>query len=183
METELVTIDARLAKTEAAVDRYLNDYEENALDRDTLARRVDTLASQARQLRHRRDEVLLNLDTEPDEPDPAELAAIRDHIIEIITTGSPEERKALCEATIAELRITDRTTATPVFRIPLTTGTNNSALTGPQPASAEKKGVRVPQPRVHRRFQHTNTFATVVTCAFTLPLVRERASRTPRTTA
>src|SRR5215208_3717764 len=132
---KLATINAQLTKVEAAVDRYLSDYEDNALDRDILARRVDTLASQARQLRRRRDELLLNLDAEPDQPDPAELAAIRDHIIEIVTTGSPEERKALCEATIAELRITGRTTATPVFRIPLTTGTNNSALTGPQPAS------------------------------------------------
>jgi len=157
METELVTINAQLTKVEAAIDRYLSDYEDNALDRDVLARRVDTLAIQARQLRHRRDE-LLDLDTEPDQPDPAELAAVRDHIIEIITTGSPEERKALCEATIAELRITDRTTATPVFRIPLTTGTNNSALTGPQPASADQKGVRVPQPRVHRGPQNANRF-------------------------
>ena len=151
METELVTLNAQLAKVESAIDRYLSDYEENALDRDVLARRVDTLAIQARQLRHRRDELLLDLDTEPDQPDPAELAAVRDHIIEIIATGSPEERKALCEAAIAELHITGRTTATPVFRVPLTIGTNNSALTGPQPASADKKGVRVPQPRVHRQ--------------------------------
>jgi len=148
---KLATINAQLTKVEAAVDRYLSDYEDNALDPDILARRVDTLASQPRQLRRSSDELLLNLDAEPDQPDPAELAAIRDHIIEIVTTGSPEERKALCEATIAELRITGRTTATPVFRIPLTTGTNNSALTGPQPASADKKGVRVPQPRVHRQ--------------------------------
>jgi hypothetical protein len=41
------------------------------------------------------------LDAEPAEPEPAELAAIRDHLIEIITTGSPEELQALCEATIA----------------------------------------------------------------------------------
>jgi hypothetical protein len=75
------------------VDRYLADYEDNTIDRDTVARRVATISEQIRQLRHRRDELRLLLDDEPDEPDGAHLTRLRDRVTQIITTGTTPERK------------------------------------------------------------------------------------------
>ena len=87
---------------------------------DTVAERVNTLATQIRQLRHRRDELTLHLATTPTGPDAKHLDEIRRQITTITDTGTARERKALCDATIAELRI-HGTTGQLVLNIPTTT--------------------------------------------------------------
>jgi site-specific DNA recombinase len=56
-EDELTTIEDQLTVKNEVVDRYLTDYEENKIDRDTVAERIEKISEQIRQLRHRRDEL------------------------------------------------------------------------------------------------------------------------------
>jgi hypothetical protein len=83
-----------------------------------VARRVAHLNKESEQLRHRRDALLLALDIEPDAPDDAALAEVREHIAEIIRTADLPERQALCEALIEALRLGANGVATPVLRLP-----------------------------------------------------------------
>jgi hypothetical protein len=46
------------------VDRYLTEYEDNKIDRDTVARRIEKISEQIRQLRHQRDEMIFLLEVE-----------------------------------------------------------------------------------------------------------------------
>jgi hypothetical protein len=100
---ELASVNGHLAAKEAIVDRYLMDYEDNTIDRDTVARRVENLSEHIRQLRNRSDELIFLLDAGTQEPDGSHLVQMRDRIAEIIKTGTVYERKALCEALVAEL--------------------------------------------------------------------------------
>jgi site-specific DNA recombinase len=100
------------------VDRYLTDYEDNKIDRDTVARRIDKLSEEVRQLRHRQDELIFLMDVNDEGFNTNHLADIRDRIEEIISTGTTQDRKTMCEALLDELRI-DGNTAIPIIRVPL----------------------------------------------------------------
>lgn len=52
---ELTATDAELAKTEAAVDRYMHAFENGTLTEDMFAERVRELGRKAQALRGRRD--------------------------------------------------------------------------------------------------------------------------------
>ncbi|MEU7874298.1 recombinase zinc beta ribbon domain-containing protein [Dactylosporangium sp. NPDC049140] len=147
-EHELTTIEDQLAAKESVVDRYLTDYEENRIERDTVAERIEKISEQIRQLRHRRDELTFLLDVDADEPDGTHLVEIRDRIAEIIETGSAAERKAMCEALLAEVRI-DRETATPVVRIPLSRADRPSILHA-EARTADRNAVRACPPSLGR---------------------------------
>jgi site-specific DNA recombinase len=115
---ELAEVQEQLAAKEEVVDRYLTEYEDNKLDRETVARRIEKLSDQIRQLRHRRDELTYLTDIDDQDLSTSYLTEIRDRIGEIISTGTTQERKTMCEALLAELRI-DGDTATPVINVPL----------------------------------------------------------------
>ena len=115
---ELAELQEQLATREAVVDRYLTEYEDNKIDRETVASRIEKLSDQIRQLRHRRDELIFLTDIDDQASDTSYLAEIRDRIEEIISTGTPQERKTMCEVLLAELRI-DGEIATPIINVPL----------------------------------------------------------------
>jgi site-specific DNA recombinase len=148
-ERELATLSEQLANREAVVDRYLTDYENNTIDRDTVARRIDKISEEIRQLRYRRDEVAYLLDASADEPDGTHLIQLRDRVTEIINTGAAPTRKAICEALIAEVRFNGSATVTPVFRVPLTSA-DARAILGTSLRTNEKKAVRERPPSVGR---------------------------------
>ncbi len=175
-EHELTTVNDQLAAKEEAVDRYLTEYEDNKIDRDTVAQRIEKISERIRQLRHRRDELTFLLDADADQPDGTHLTGIRDRITEIIETGNPPERKAMCEALLAELRI-DCETATPVIRIPLSRQDTPSILQ-PEARATNQKAVRACPPSVGRGLQHTNRGTVVLAFGFLLPMVRERRAAT-----
>ncbi len=149
-ERELAAVTEQLAAKEAVVDTYLTDYEEKKIDRDIVARRIDKISEQIRRIRHRRDELMFLLDDDSDEPDGAHLTQLRDRVTQIITTGTTPERKALCDALIAELRLNGTATATPVFRVPLT-GEDMVAILGTTTRTTEKTVVRERPPTVRRQ--------------------------------
>lgn len=92
----------QLAVKEAIVDRYLTTYETNKIDHDTVASRVEKISEQIRQLRHQRDGLAFMLDLDGESRDDSHLTEIWNRGIEITETGTTPERKALCEALLAE---------------------------------------------------------------------------------
>ena len=129
---ELHTVTMAMAQRETAIDRYFSDYEDGTLDKARLETRIAKLGEEVTKLRHRHDELQLHLDTEPQQIAPGDLTKLSKHIANIIETGSTAERKSVCEVTIAEVRINQKTrTATPVFRV---------NLAPPTAAEAKKKG-------------------------------------------
>lgn len=117
-----------------AIDRYLTAFERGTMDEKLVADRLTELRAKSKQLRVRRDELTLALDDEPAMPEPATLAAVADHIGEIITNGIHNQIKALVEAW------------SPRSPSPIPTGSSRSsaspnpaATTGPHPPYQRKR--------------------------------------------
>jgi site-specific DNA recombinase len=119
---ELAATDRELARTSAAIDRYLAAFENGTLDPEDLADRIARLKGTSRQLAARRDELASELDAEPAIPPPATLREVADHIDQIIAAGSDSQRKTLIGALVAQVKITGPGRIVPVFRIPQTIG-------------------------------------------------------------
>ncbi len=138
-----------MATKEAVVDKYLTDYENNKIDHNTVAARVEKISERIRQLRNKRDELAFMLDLDSETPDDSHLIEIRDRIIEIIDSGAAPERKALCETVLAELSVDDTLTATPVIRIPLSWA-DTPLLLQTEARTTYSKAVRACRPQVGR---------------------------------
>jgi site-specific DNA recombinase len=85
---ELAATERELARTGAAIDRYLTAFENGALDPEGLAGRLAQLKARSDQLRARRDELASELTDVPAPPPPATLLQVADHIDVIIGSGS-----------------------------------------------------------------------------------------------
>ncbi|UWZ34835.1 zinc ribbon domain-containing protein [Dactylosporangium roseum] len=169
---ELADVQERLAAKEAVIDRYLTDYEENKIDRDAVARRIDKLSEEARQLRHRQDELTVLMGVDDEEPSVHYLTDIRDRIHEIISKGTFQEHKAMCEALLDELRI-EESTATPIVRIPLSRA-DIPAILELDTRTAPEGAVRKSRPIVGRTHHHANPVATIAGDPLPLPSSRSR---------
>jgi site-specific DNA recombinase len=119
---ELAATERQLARTGAAIDRYLTAFENGSLDPEDLARRLAQLKARSGQLRARRDELASELTFVPAPPPAATLRQVAEHIDEIIGAGTRTQRKALIEALVAQVKITGPGRIVPVFRIPQATG-------------------------------------------------------------
>jgi site-specific DNA recombinase len=133
---ELTVTDRELARTGAAIERYLAAFENGTLDPEDLGDRLARLKGRSRQLAARRDELASQVDAEPAMPPPATLREVAGHIDQIIAAGSHSQRKALVEALVAQVKITGPGRIVPVFRIPQATGT------GQTNSSSQVSGVR-----------------------------------------
>ncbi len=136
---ELAAVENEITKTGHAVDRYLTAFENGTMDEELVADRLTGLRAKTKQLRIRRDELTLALDDEPTTPEPATLAAVADHIAEIITSGTHNQIKALVEALVAKVTITGPDRLIPVFRIPQPR--NNDTTAPAPPAETAQNGV------------------------------------------
>ena len=125
---ELTAIDTELARADKAIDRNLSAYENGTLDEETLAERLPALRATTKQLRRRREQLTIEIDNEPHHPDPATLAEVAQHITDIITAGTDNQRKGLIEALIDRVVISAPDALIPVFRIPQPTARPASTL-------------------------------------------------------
>jgi site-specific DNA recombinase len=154
---ELNTVTARLTQKQLVVDRYFTDYEDGKIDKVLLEGRIEKLSDELAQLRRRRDELQLRLDTAPQQIAADQVTALAGDVNKIIESGTETDRKRLCDLLLDKLTINTATaTATPTFRIDLsatpttdTTKTPVSTLTGEQQPSSQ--GVRERRPGVELR--------------------------------
>jgi site-specific DNA recombinase len=115
---ELAATEHELARTGAAIDRYLAAFENGTLDPEDLAGRLTQLKARSRQLAARRDGLASALAATPVAPPSATLQQVADHIEEVLGSGTHSQRKALIEALVAQVKITAPGRIVPVFRIP-----------------------------------------------------------------
>ena len=101
------------------------------MDEELVAGRLSELRTKTKQLRTRRDEINLALDTEPTAPEPATLTQVADHITKIMDNGTPNQRKALVEALVAHVTVTGPDRLRANFHIPQQPQTNQETATPP----------------------------------------------------
>jgi site-specific DNA recombinase len=114
---ELQALGTQITTTQAAIDRYLTAFENGSLEERTCGQRIRDLATRLDQLTLRRDELTHLAQASPAPPSPEAIAALRQHLAEVITHGTLGQRKALIETHIAEITL-DGDTLTPIFLIP-----------------------------------------------------------------
>jgi site-specific DNA recombinase len=130
---ELTAITRELKENAAAIDRYLLAFERGTLDDDdsTIRARLADLKTQAKTLRGRKAAIELDLEQPPDTLTAADLAMIHSHIRDVLAEGSPDAKKALCEALIDKIFVTADDTVRPVFKLPLASDDEGLAPGGP----------------------------------------------------
>jgi site-specific DNA recombinase len=158
-QEELAALTRQLKDTSTAIDRYLIAFEKGTLDdEDThLRERLATLKTQSKQLRARKAQLEFDLDEPPEALTPADQAKIRDYIRDVLAHGTPNARKAMCEALIHEITIVADDTVRPTFKLPLTGNDEGLALQGPaQPDEQDKHAVRALTTAVDQTWQNKN---------------------------
>jgi site-specific DNA recombinase len=95
---ELAATEHELARTGAAINRYLAAFENGTLDPEDLASRLAQLKARTRQLTTRRDELASQLDTALVVPPSATLIEVASHIDQVIASGTHSQHKALWSA-------------------------------------------------------------------------------------
>ncbi len=131
---ELTAAEHELARTSAAIDRYLTAFENGALDPEDLAGRLAQLTTRSAQLRARREQLASQAAASPAAPPAATLRQVADHIADIVAAGSHSQRKALIEALIHQIKITGPGLIVPVFRIPQPAAEKPDVSAGPATA-------------------------------------------------
>ena len=118
-EQELDLVDADIAKTEQAMERYLLAFEAGTMPETQCGPRIRDLGAKLADLQHRREQLQQLLDTaDPTAPTVDQLADARKHIRDAIDNGDDRHRKQLLNALIAEIRVDSRDSITPVYRVP-----------------------------------------------------------------
>ncbi len=133
-EQELAVVDAGIEKAEDAIERYLTAFETGTLSESQCAKRLEGIAAKVRDLRVRREELLAAMaHAKATAPDANEIAAMRRHIEQALTTGSVPARKALLQALVHEIRVESRDRVVPWFRVPGGANPKVRALARPAP--------------------------------------------------
>ena len=116
---ELAVVEAGITKAEDAIERYLSAFESGALSEAQCAKRLEGLAAKVRNLRERREELVVAVQqSSATAPDADEIAEMRHHIEQALTDGAVPARKALLQALVHEIRVDGRDRVVPWFRVP-----------------------------------------------------------------
>ena len=116
---ELAMVDAEIAKSEAAMRRYFDAFENGTMAEARCAERVDALGSRIAELRGRRDELQDILDRpQPEAPSEETLATLREQIDRLMQDGPDSQRKAVMQALVGEVRVHSRDNIVPTFYVP-----------------------------------------------------------------
>ncbi|TMC11660.1 MAG: recombinase family protein [Chloroflexi bacterium] len=149
---ELATVEAVIAKTERAVERYFAAFEGETLSAKRLAGRVAELDERLNELNTRRQELLDAIDHERwTGPTETDLGDLKETIEEAIRAGTPAQRKALLRMLVASITVESREAIHPVFRLPA------------------EPPVRLMSTMVDPVVQHANRFARIEAFPICLP--------------
>lgn len=130
---QLAGIDAELAKTEQAIERYLLAFETGTLPEAACGQRIQTLAHTATTLRDQKASLAAALDVANEGPTSDGIHELRERVSEAITNGDIPAQKHLLQILVHEIRATARNDIQPIFKIPTTT-------TSPTPKVRKQKG-------------------------------------------
>ncbi|MDA8312488.1 MAG: hypothetical protein M0Z46_18145 [Actinomycetota bacterium] len=118
-EQELAVVDAGITKAEDAIEGYLSAFEGGTLSDSQCAKRPEGLATKVRDLRERREELVVAVQqASATEPHAEVIAEMRHHIEKAVTNGAVPVRKALLQALVHEIRVEGRDRVVPWFRVP-----------------------------------------------------------------
>jgi site-specific DNA recombinase len=117
-QAEATRIDAEIKRTNTALDRYFHAFEHGTMPESACGARIKQLTSKLQGLEGRRQELEAQHDQAPPPLGKDDLAMLKTHVREVIEHGDPPTRKALLQALIHEIRVTDRSEIHPVFSLP-----------------------------------------------------------------
>lgn len=127
---ELSAMEHEIKQSDAALDRYLTAFEANALDADICGYRVRELDARREQLEHRRSDLERALMSVPADPRQKAINQLHRDLAQIFWRGSPGQRKALTEASIAEIRF-EGDQLIPILKVPAEAAKRVEADRGP----------------------------------------------------
>ena len=169
---ELAALATQITNGQAAINRYHAAFENGTMDDAVAGPRIRELRHRLTQLQARHAQLADELDRQPAPPPPSTIARIREHLTEIMSSGTTTERKAAIETLIHEVRLTAQG-AVPVFKIPTET-----TMPPPEPGEGtrnEQPTVRTMVRSVEPRLRHTNSLIMAQGCDLEVPLVGERS--------
>jgi site-specific DNA recombinase len=129
-ERKRAALQAELTKAESAVQRYLCAFETGSMPEEICGPRLRELGTQADTLRAR----LARLDAEDqpiEPPSPEQLRELRLSIRQVIENGQVADVKDLLRSLVHEIRITDKSSIQPTYRIPTAATPVGTAVRAP----------------------------------------------------
>jgi hypothetical protein len=119
-ERELSATEARIKKTQDALDRYFLAFEEGKLREELCTARIEELSGKLASLEARRADLVGEISGSPPEAlTPGDLGQLRQEVQRSLTDGPLPERKAAMQSVVAEIKVRDRGHIKPVFRVPV----------------------------------------------------------------
>ncbi len=107
-----------IAKTEAAIERYMTAFERGTLPDEAFADRVRELGLTTKTLRARRTELAEALPSSSDTlPSPAVLAAIHRELEHVAEHAPDDIKKTVARAFVKSLEVESATRVRPVYRV------------------------------------------------------------------
>jgi len=118
LRSNLRKVQARIAKAEAALERYYDAFESGELNTSRFSGRIELLERKLADLRGERDELTERLENESLVPGADVLSQVRMTIADGLAAGTPVQRKALLQELVSEIRVESRTEILPTYRLP-----------------------------------------------------------------
>jgi site-specific DNA recombinase len=161
---ELTATDAELAKTEAAVERYMHAFEAGTLTADIFAERVRELGTKAKLLRARQAELAeVAADASAPLPSLDEVETLRDQLQAVALSGPGTVRKAVAQAFVHSLTVEARDKILPKFEIRRGLVIGDTGENDEHPSQG--RGVRAMTPTVGRRGLEPRTRSLKGSCS------------------
>ena len=116
VEQQLAAVSAEITRNEQALERYYQAFEEGKLSPERCEARLTRLQTRLDDLHAQHAE--LSLSTPHDGtcgPTVADLAAVADHLDQLLTAGEPRKAKALIRELVAELRVNGKAEIQPSY--------------------------------------------------------------------
>jgi site-specific DNA recombinase len=141
---DLAAVVSEINKAEAAVNRYLDAFEDGSMSKDLCGPRVEELGTKLRALEARRQELSDQDDEILFAPDEDELLALANGVREVVANGDNRQIKALLAAYVREIRVVNRDEIYPSFYAPVVSPLSQSVeAAGIEPASAAAPAERL----------------------------------------
>lgn len=149
-EQRLSSVRAEITRSEQALERYYQAFEQGSLTAEHCRARTARLDARIEELRTQETELSLQ-PTQDDAPMPtqAELVAVADQLERVMATAPPQQAKALLRILIAELCVNGKADIRPTYRVTIP-DEDALLLAGVRPTFGVERTVRCANPAVVR---------------------------------